>query len=282
MPSVATITDNNTGTAAFTVRITYDHAMNTGLNPAVTFSPDVATTLTYNRAQNWWVSNTAFVARYDVADANVAVANVGINVAGAVDATGNVQTPYSGTNNFSIDTLGAAPAPAGVVSATPNVALVTDNNLGTATFAIRITYDHAMNTNRNPAVTFTPDVSITLSYDRAWSWWVSSTAFVARYDVADANVVVPNITIGVTGAYDATGNVQAAYTGPNAFSIDTLNPPPGALPLRPWDGLQIRPTATWDGFQIRPTAMDGLQIRPTPWDDFQSRPTATRSSAAGR
>ena len=110
------------------------------------------------------------------------------------------------------------------------MALVTDNNVGTATFAVRIVYNAAMNTNLNPVVTFTPDVASTLSFDRAWSWWVSSTAFVARYDVADADVVVSNITIGVTGAYDATGNIQTAYTGANAFSIDTLNPPPGALP----------------------------------------------------
>ena len=64
--------------------------------------------------------------------------DVGIHVAAARDATGNVQTPYNGTNNFSIDTL-STPAPsAAVVSAMPDVALVTDNNVGTATFAIRI------------------------------------------------------------------------------------------------------------------------------------------------
>ena len=110
---------------------------------------------------------------------------------------------------------------------------MTDNNLGTATFAVRIVYSAAMNTNLNPMVTFTPDVASTLTFDRAWSWWTSDRTFVARYDVADANVTVSNITIGVTGAYDATGNVQTGYTGTNAFSIDTLNPPPGALPRVP-------------------------------------------------
>ena len=95
----------------------------------------------------------------------------------------------------------------------PNVALVTDNNLGTAAFAVRIVYDAAMNTNLNPMVTFTPDVASTLTFDRAWSWWTSDRTFVARYDVADADVNVPNISIAVTSARDATGNVQTAYNG---------------------------------------------------------------------
>ena len=107
---MATLTDNNLGTAAFSLRIAYNQTMNTNLNPAVTFTPDVATTLTYNPAQSWWVSNTTFVARYDVADANVAVANIGVNVASAVDPSGNVQTTYTGTNVFSIDTQ-STPAP---------------------------------------------------------------------------------------------------------------------------------------------------------------------------
>ena len=52
----------------------------------------------------------------------------------------------------------------------------------------------------------------------------------ARYDVADANVVAANVSIGVASALDATGNVQTAYNGAPAFSIDTLDPPPGPLP----------------------------------------------------
>ena len=107
---------------------------------------------------------------------------------------------------------------------------MTDNNVGTATFSVRIVYNEAMNTNLNPAVTLSPDVSSTLTYDAAQSWWTSDRTFVARYDVADANVAVADIGIGVASAHDASGNVQAAYNGTSAFGIDTLNPPPGALP----------------------------------------------------
>ena len=223
-PSVATVTDNNVGMAGFSVRVTYDKPMNTNRNPVFTFSPDVSATLTYDPAWNWWVSNTTFQARFDVVDANVNTPNVGIDVTGALDADGNLQTPYNGTNNFSIDTLDPAPAPPAVLSAAPSVATVTDNNVGTAAFAVRIAYNQAMNTNTTPAITFTPNVAGTLTYNPAQSWWVSNTTFVARYDVADTDAVVSNISIGVTSAYDATGNVQTPYSGASAFSIDTLNP----------------------------------------------------------
>ena len=115
---------------------------------------------------------------------------------------------------------------------------MTDNNVGTATFSVRIVYDEAMNTNLNPVVTFSPDVSSTLTFDPAWSWWTSDRTFVARYDVADANVAVANIGIGVASAHDASGNVQTAYNGASAFSIDTLSVPaprrPSSAQRRTW------------------------------------------------
>ena len=224
-PSVATITDANLGTAAFSVRITYGRPMRGNSNPAFTFSPDVSSTLTYNAAQSWWINSTTFQARFDVADANVAASGVGIGVTGAMDLAGNFQAPYAGTNQFNVDTLSPPPAPANVVSVSPNVATVTDTNVGTATFSLRIAFDEPMNINTRPAITFTPAVASTLTFDAAQSWWVSNTAFSARFDVRDANVAVANIGVGVASAYDAAGNVQAPYNGSHNFSIDTLHTP---------------------------------------------------------
>ena len=52
----------------------------------------------------------------------------------------------------------------------------------------------------------------------------AGTIYTATYDVADANVLVPDVTIDVTGAQDANGNAQQDYTPEAEFSIDTLNP----------------------------------------------------------
>ena len=67
-----------------------------------------------------------------------------------------------------------------------------------------------MNTNYNPTVSFTPDVATTLTYDPAWSWWVSSTIFQAGFDVSDAGVIVTNVGVNVSGAKDTAGNPQDA------------------------------------------------------------------------
>ena len=61
------------------------------------------------------------------------------------------------------------------------------------------------------------------------SCWVSSTTYRAKYDVADANLAVPNIVLNVSGVSDNTAGHydQARYTGPAGFDIDTTT---GALP----------------------------------------------------
>ena len=142
------------GTATFAVRIAYDEAMNSNINPVVTFTPNVAGTLTYDAAWSWWTSDRTFKAAFDVVDADVYVPHVGIVVAGARDAAGNVQAPYNGTDNFSINTL---TTPATVVSAIPSVTEVTRINVGSsqtpptnAGFAVRITYGGPMNTSSAP------------------------------------------------------------------------------------------------------------------------------------
>ena len=206
------------------------------VKPAIAFSANASLMLGYNVARSGWINDRMFLAWCDVAPVPRIVSNVSINVSGAYDAAGNLQAPYSAATAITLDMLDPPPDLAAVADAMPNVALVTDDNIGTAAFAVRITYTAAMNTNYNPAVTLSSadnpaGLASTLTHNPGQSWWVSSTAFVARYDVADADVIVTNATINIAGAVDATGNVQAEYWGPSAFTIDTLNLPPGALPL---------------------------------------------------
>ena len=41
------ITDADTGTGTFTVTVVFDQAMDTGVDPTLTFGPDVSGTLTF-------------------------------------------------------------------------------------------------------------------------------------------------------------------------------------------------------------------------------------------
>ena len=208
-PSVTTVADATAGTGTFSVTVVYSEAMKHSVAPTLTFTPDVASTLTLS-ASSAWSNSTTYVAVYDVADANMAVPNVGIGVTGAQIANGNVQVPYSGTNNFNIDTHNPT-----VTSVTPNLALLSDATAAAVqpAFSVTVVYSEAMNTLVIPSVTFTPAAASSLSLNAA-SGWTNNTTYVAWYDVADANVAVPNVGIGVTGARSPTATSRCLTAAP--------------------------------------------------------------------
>ena len=217
--SDALISDDDTpGNATFLVTIDFSEAMNTGVAPTVSFNPSVATTLTLDGTSGWSDSNT-YVARYDVADANVDVDDVSVDVSGAQDAGGNPQQDYTPQNEFGIDTVN--PTVSDVVASD---ALITDADTpGNGTFVVTIDFSESMNTSVAPTVSFDPTVATTLSLDGT-SGWLDANTYEAKYDVADGNVDVNDVEVDVTGARDAAGNLQQNYTPESEFGIDTLNP----------------------------------------------------------
>ena len=207
---MTTVADPNVGTATFTLTIVYSEPMNTSVAPTVTFPvEDPSATLTFN-ATSGWNDSTTYVAKYDVADVNATLANIDVQVGGSgvKDLAGNSQVGATFADKFNIDTVNPT-----VSSVTPNLTNVLDANVGTATFTVTVVYSEAMKQTVAPTVTFTPAVASTLSLNAA-SGWTGSTTYVAKYDVADANVTVPNIGIGVTLGQDAAGNVQAPTAAP--------------------------------------------------------------------
>ena len=55
-------------------------------------------------ASGSWTDNKTYVGTYNVADANVDVNSVTIDVTGAKDANGNAQQDYTPVSEFDIDT----------------------------------------------------------------------------------------------------------------------------------------------------------------------------------
>ena len=222
-PNLTLLTDANVGTSTFTVTVVYNEQMNQLVAPTLTFSPAVASTLTLNAGASSWLNNTTYVARYNVADANVIVSNIGIGVTLGTDVAGNVQTAYSGTNNFNIDTHNPT-----VTSVTPNLTLLSDATAALAqpAFSVTVVYSEAMNPAFNPTITFTPALAGTLTFVNAppSGWNPGNTTYVAWYTVTDANVTAANVGIGVTAARIANGNLQVPYSGTNNFNVDTQNP----------------------------------------------------------
>ena len=118
------------------------------------------------------------------------------------------------------------------------MATVTQVNEGTAEypeanagFALRITYDKAMNMGTYPTVAFTSsttDLSGTLIYNAAQSWWINNMTYFAAYDVhvVGSGVSASDVVVHVAGAFDAAGDIQAQYTHDAPFTVDTTTAAP--------------------------------------------------------
>ncbi len=115
--------------------------------------------------------------------------------------------------------------PPTVATLTSNLTTVADANVGTSKFWLTITFSEAMNTAVLPTISFpVENPSGTLAFNSTTSGWTTSTVYVARFDVLDANVLLPNIDVQVSGAQDLAGNTQTTKTVANLFNIDMLNP----------------------------------------------------------
>ena len=120
------ITNSDAVADTFSIAVTFSEAMDTSAAPTLTFAPDVASTLTQTGAGVWSVGNTVYTASYNVADANVVVNGVTVDVTGAQDANGNAQQDYTALAEFDIDTA----VPTATVDIT---AIADDTGPGTTT-----------------------------------------------------------------------------------------------------------------------------------------------------
>ena len=212
--NLSLIADADVGSDTFTVTATFSEAMNNSIAPTISFIPAVASTLSFTGGV-WSVGNTVYTATYNVADAGVEVADVDVSASGAQDIGGTTMTANTTLNLFDIDTKN----PTSVI--TSNLSLITDANVGSDTSIVTATFDETMNNSVAPTLTFTPDVSSTLTFTGG-IWSAGDTVYTATYDVADANVEINDIDVTSSNAEDLAGNLDPDTTM-DVFSIDTKN-----------------------------------------------------------
>ncbi|MFT3881887.1 MAG: PKD domain-containing protein [Gemmatales bacterium] len=90
------------GNALLVITVNFDEAMDTSINPILTFSPSVATSFTLTSSQ--WTNSTRHVFTYSFADANLEIVTFG-TVAGAKDLAGNQMAPDGLSVGIKIDTV---------------------------------------------------------------------------------------------------------------------------------------------------------------------------------
>lgn len=216
--STALVTD---GTAAFSIEVEYDEAMNTGVQPVITFpNENPAPTLT-SSTSGWSNGDKTYTLNYTIADNDLNMSNIDVRVTGGENTFGNAQAQYDASDKFSIDMQNAT-----VLSVTPSTTVIKDVHAG-GTFTLTLVYDKTMNTGIKPTISFPTggeNPAGTITYVNGSSNWSNNTTFVATYNVFDSNNEILNIDVRVTGAEDANGNTQDQADEINNFSIDTENP----------------------------------------------------------
>ncbi|MBK5910547.1 hypothetical protein CCR85_03455, partial [Rhodothalassium salexigens] len=186
---------------------TVDVSVSDGSNPAVTGQ------VTANGAGTWTLAggNELDISGLDEGALTVAATQT--------DAAGNIST--AATETVTLDTT----AP-GIASVSTNLAgdLITDAAVGTDSLVITVDFDQPVNTGVMPSVTFpteNPANTLTTPADIAF---VDADTLTLTYDVADANEVVADVDLQLTGVQDAAGN-SASPTAADAFSIITAPAP---------------------------------------------------------
>jgi Ca2+-binding RTX toxin-like protein len=106
------LTDADTGAGTFQVTVEFNQAMDSAVAPTLTFSPDVVAggSLTFSGGA-WSTGDTVYTATYDMANLNVSLTDIAIDVSGAQDVSGNPQADYAAQPEFSIDTANTEPDP---------------------------------------------------------------------------------------------------------------------------------------------------------------------------
>lgn len=221
IPSTNIISDPNVGISTFALKVTFSENMDTAITPQITFPVEnpLAKTLAFNSGR--WMGWTAYQVSYNVADSSEILSDIDVGVSGAKDLAGNEQAPFVAADIFSINTVDPA-----VMSVIANPFIVADANTGTGAFTLTIRFNDDMNTSVAPQISFPIEnpLANTLSFNPVISRWVNSSAYAAKYDVADAGEELSNIDVRIAGAVNMTGNEQVPFLAADKFSIDTKNP----------------------------------------------------------
>ncbi|MBD1996659.1 hypothetical protein H6G00_08515 [Leptolyngbya sp. FACHB-541] len=181
--------DNGT----FTLTAVYSEAMNTAVNPTLSFptaGEDPASTISF--ASGNWTNSTTYVATYNVADANTNLANIDVQITGAKDGAGNLQTSANFADLFGIDTLN------------PTVSLSSD-----APTEVKSSF--TVTASFSEAVTGLTSDDITVSNGTITTAPTSDDGGITyRFTVSPNATGVVNVELGANIAQDKAGNSNSA------------------------------------------------------------------------
>jgi hypothetical protein len=218
-PAVTMINDAQDG-LEFTLTVAFDQDMAAMQFPVITFpNADLSATLTMSDVT--WMTPDTLIATYTVADANVTLMDVSVNVIGGYNTLGTPLEPAVVTEVFDVDTENPM-----VSASAPSMDMLADANVGDGMWTVELSYSEAMNVDMTPVIGFPmEDMSGSLVMNTDMSMWdETGMIFTAAFNVLDENIELSNGDISAVMATDANGNVQLDFESADVVSIDTKNP----------------------------------------------------------
>lgn len=223
VPAPQIITDADTGTAMFSLSMTFSEPMDTNQTPGFVFPVEdpLAKTLTLNATASGWTNLTSYIARYDVADSSESLTNIDVRVTGFADFVGNLVTVFDAPDTFNIQMDNPE-----VIRLTPSPVMIADANVGTGGFTLTVEYSTNMDPGSTPVFSFPVEdpLANTLTYNSISSVWTSPRIFVAVFDVVDNDETLLDIDVKVDGALNLLGNIQVELDSSDVFHIDMEAP----------------------------------------------------------
>jgi len=250
--------------STFKVTATFSEAMDTGVNPTISFDQDVHLTLTLS-SDVWSLSDTVYTATYTVADADAEVSGVGVTVEGGYDLAGNIQELATVLDAFSIDTVKPTVDSA---KAVPDPA-----KAGTVTVTVEFSED------MNPIVGLGPTVDVTglkSSYTVS-GIYLDLNTWEGTFDLIDEDEV-DTAYISVIDGQDLAGNVMLAEPKAGTFAVDTINPMMKAYGV---SHLLINKANVGDTFWVQVGYNEIMNTLVTPSVSFNKDVSGTLSPTGG-
>lgn len=276
IPNRTMLADGNTGPAAFRFQVRFDEEMDMLVAPQVSFpgtNPLLQSFLIRPDSTRWQDPQT-YVIVYDLLDADETLPKIDIVVESAKDVYGNLQTPYFGTNELSIDTQN--PDLLSLVAGTDTIQYA---DIGMGTFDLTLSFSEKINPAVHPLITFPAEnpLACCLVENTGASGWVSDSIYLATYDVLDTISSLLDIDIHIAGSItDLIGNSFSPQSETDVFHINiqadsstlSIEPSSGELishiypnPIKRGEELQLEFEATSKPLKLTVFDAIGKQVR---------------------
>ena len=100
--STDTIFDNLSGTASFTVTVTYNEKMQSNTAPVISFPVENPIIMTLNLDSSTWINDSTYTASYDIDSLTTNLFDIDVAVSSAKNLLGNVQDQHQEADLFSV------------------------------------------------------------------------------------------------------------------------------------------------------------------------------------